>query len=239
MPEPPISQGGAEFDVIEALEELLQHLVVLARHTVPGADSVSITVVDGDGFRTANFTGKEALALDEAQYEGDGGPCLEALRSRSQLQVAIGAEEHRWPAFEQRARELGVGAVLSTALLRAPGEAIGALNIYACHRGSFSQAERRPAEIIAEHAGILVGALLSAAQLNEQLRQAVASREIIGQATGIIMQAEGRSRDEAFDVLRRASQRQNRKLREVSEELVLRVEASAQDTQPEGDQPGP
>lgn len=86
----------------------------------------------------------------------------------------------------------------------------------------------RTAEIIGEHAAILVEnglALESATRLNDQLHHAVASREIIGEAKGIIMERESCTRDEAFDVLRRASQRENRKLRDVAEELVLRVEA--------------
>ena len=49
----------------------------------------------------------------------------------------------------------------------------------------------------------------------------MASREIIGEAKGIIMERQGCTRDEAFDILRRASQRENRKLRDLAEELVL------------------
>lgn len=65
---------------------------------------------------------------------------------------------------------------------------------------------------------------MGASYLNEQLRQAVASREIMGEAKGVLMARENCTRDEAFDILRRASQRENRKLRDLAEELVLRVE---------------
>lgn len=81
-----------------------------------------------------------------------------------------------------------------------------------------------------EHAAILVSnalALVDAAQLNDQLRQAVDSRELIGVAKGIFMERQSCTRDEAFDLLRRASQRENRKLRELAEELVERVETRA------------
>lgn len=212
----------------ETLRELLQGVVLLARHSVPSAHSVSITVADGDGYRTTNSTGEEALVIDEAQYEGDAGPCLEALRSTRQLQVAVGADTGHWPLFEASARENGVTSVLSSPLRRPPGGAIGALNIYGHGEGGFEDAEMKTAEVIAEHAAILVGnasALSGAVRVNQELRHAVASREIIGEAKGIIMERQKCTRDQAFEILRRASQRENRKLRELAEELVLRVEA--------------
>jgi len=218
---------GAVLDAA-ALGELLQKVVHLTCHTVGRAHSVSITVPENGGFRTTNATGEDALAIDEAQYEGDDGPCLRALRSGRQLQVMVGAGGASFAEFEEAAAGAGVTAVLSTPLVRGSGDAIGALNIYGEGDGAFADPDIRTASILGEHAAILVEnalALESAAQLNEQLRHAVASREIIGEAKGIIMERQGCTRDEAFDVLRRASQRENRKLRDVAEELVLRVEA--------------
>jgi GAF domain-containing protein len=219
--------GGALLDD-DVLNELLQKVVELARHTVPAAASVSITVADGGRYRTSNSTDDEATAVDQAQYDGDEGPCLEALRSGQQVQVAINGDGRRWPRFHQRAKEMGVAAVLSTPLLRTPEGAIGALNVYSHTVGPFDETARRTAQVIGQHAALLVGntvALLTASQLNEQLRQALASREIIGEAKGIIMERQSCTREEAFDILRRASQRENRKLRELAEELVLRVES--------------
>jgi len=219
--------GGALLDD-DALSELLQRVVVLARNTVRGAVSVSITVADGGGFRTSNSTDRVALAVDEAQYAGDGGPCLHAVRTERQVQVAVGTSDVHWPLFEEKAREEGIAAVLSTPLVRTPGDGIGALNVYGRDGGGFGEDAQQTATIIGEHAAILVGIaldLLNAAQLNEQLRQALASREIIGEAKGIIMERQSCTRDEAFDILRRASQRENRKLRDMAEDLVLRVEA--------------
>lgn len=228
--------GGALLDGV-ALNDLLQRVVLLACHTVGPADSVSITVADNGGFRTSNSTDHEALDIDKAQYAGGEGPCLEAMRTARQVQVDVGADRNLWPRFQEKAHEVGVAEVLSTPLLHAdtPGQAIGALNIYSHQRGGFDDTQRRTAEVIGEHAAILVGntlALLSVAQLNEQLRQALASREIIGEAKGIIMERQSCTRDEAFDILRRASQRENRKLRDLAEELVLRVEARRREAGP-------
>jgi transcriptional regulator with GAF, ATPase, and Fis domain len=223
--------AGAVLD-IDALHELLQRVVLLALHTVGKAHSVSITVVDDGHYRTCNATADEAVTIDDAQYERQEGPCLHALKTAGQVQVRVADELGRWPVFAEMAMEMGIGSVLSTPMVRSPGDAIGALNIYARDDGSFSEHETRTAAVLGEHAAILVGnalALIGATHLNEQLRVALASREIIGEAKGIIMERQTCTRDEAFDILRRASQRENRKLRDLAEELVTRVEARRRD----------
>ncbi len=216
-----------------ALDDLLQRVVLLARHAVGKAHSVSITLADAGHFRTSNTSAAEALAIDEAQYEGDGGPCLQAIRTARQVEVEVSSDGVQWPLFREQAEEVGVASVLSTPLVQSPGQAIGALNIYARESGGFGESERLTAGLLGEHASVLVGdalALLGATHLNEQLRTALASREIIGEAKGIIMERQTCTRDEAFDILRRASQRENRKLRDLAEELVLRVEGRRRDS---------
>ncbi|MEA2971558.1 MAG: hypothetical protein QOG82_16 [Actinomycetota bacterium] len=231
--------GGAVLDD-DALDKLLQKVVLLALRAVGPADAVSITVADNGGYRTSNSTAEAALAIDEAQYEGNDGPCLQALRSGRQVASDWNGNgdghEGRWPHVRAKAEEMGVSAVLSTPLLQAPDQAIGALNIYSRGGDGFGEDARRTAELLGEHAAIVLGnalALIGATHLNEQLRAALASREIIGEAKGIIMERQSCTRDEAFDILRRASQRENRKLRDLAEELVVRVEARR------GGHPGP
>ncbi len=54
----------------------------------------------------------------------------------------------------------------------------------------------------------------------EGLRQALETRDVIGQAKGILMASEGTTADEAFDILRRASQRLNVKVRDVAAQIA-------------------
>ena len=224
-----VGLAGALLDD-DVLHDLLQRLTVLANHAVTGSDAVSITVAENGRYRTSNSTGPDALAVDEAQYRGDEGPCLQAMRSTRQVRVAVGERADRWRPFYDEAARMGVTGVLSTPLIHSGNEAVGALNIYARDGAGFGPADEHTAQLIGEHAAILVEralALLSSTRLNGQLRQAVATREIIGEAKGILMESQRCTRDEAFDILRRASQRENRKLRELAEELVLRVESRA------------
>ncbi|MGI8778467.1 MAG: hypothetical protein ACR2LJ_14045 [Acidimicrobiales bacterium] len=140
----------------ETLRELLQGVVLLARHSVPSAHSVSITVADGDGYRTTNSTGEEALVIDEAQYEGEAGPCLEALRSTRQVRVTVGADTGHWPLFETSARESGVTSVLSSPLRRPTGGPSARSTSTGTATAGSKTPSCRPAEVIAAHVAILV-----------------------------------------------------------------------------------
>lgn len=64
-------------------------------------------------------------------------------------------------------------------------------------------------------------------RVHDQLEAAVGTREIIGQAQGILMEREGRTRRGAFDLLRIRSQRTNRKLRDVATDVVTETEDHA------------
>ncbi|HEX2191939.1 MAG TPA: hypothetical protein VHH09_01995 [Acidimicrobiales bacterium] len=97
----------------DVLHDLLQGLTVLANHAVGSAHSVSITVAENGQYRTSSSTGQDAVAIDEAQYRDDDGPCLEALRSTRQVRVAVGERDGRWPQFDAEAKRLGVTDVLS------------------------------------------------------------------------------------------------------------------------------
>jgi GAF domain-containing protein len=225
--DPPASLGGAVLGG-PALDELLQHVVELGRLTIGGAHSVSITVSQDGGFHTCSSTDQTAVRIDEAQYEGGDGPCLAAIRESRRVQLAMDAVAGRWPAVARRAEESGIGAVMSTPIVAGAGDAIGALNVYAAEREPFTEDAAHTASLIGQVTSVLLRnavALADATTRNDQLRVALESRQVIGEAKGILMEREGCTRDEAFDILRRASQRQNRKLRELAEELVLRVEA--------------
>ena len=210
----------------DSFNELLDRVIGLAVETLPSANFASITVSDRTGVHTSHSTGAEALAADQAQYDQDGGPCLQALRTSKQVDLAI-AEASQWPTFQAKAQQLGVTRVLSTPLIQR-NTTLGALNIYTDAEDGLTPTERHIATLFAGQAAAVLSnalTLLTATDMARQLEQALASREIIGEAKGILMERESCNRDQAFDILRRASQRENRKLRDLAEELVTVVEA--------------
>ncbi len=214
----------------ESVEELLDRVVQLAAATVPSAHSVSISVAQDGRVHTANSSGPEALVLDRAQYNEGTGPCLDAIEG-TQVEADIVDGGRPWPQLQAKAAELGVQKVLSTPL-RVQDRKLGALNIYSRARSEFTDAEKHMARLFGDQAAVLLAnafTLISSVEMTEQLKVALASREIIGEAKGILMQQQTCTREEAFDILRRASQRENRKLRDLAETLVLAVEARARE----------
>ena len=58
----------------------------------------------------------------------------------------------------------------------------------------------------------------------EDLRATLRSRPVIDQAKGILIAERGCTPDEAFDMLCAASQRENRKVRDIAEAMVDRAQ---------------
>jgi AmiR/NasT family two-component response regulator len=61
------------------------------------------------------------------------------------------------------------------------------------------------------------------AALTDQLRDALASRSVIDQALGILMDQQRCDADQAFELLRNASQHRNRILRDAAADIVRAV----------------
>ena len=198
------------------LEDTLDAIVRAAADTVPGADEASISAV----FRrrevwTPAATGELPRAVDRAQYETGQGPCLDSLYEQRSLRLSDICSEQRWPDFCARATELGVRSMLAIQLY-VDGENLGALNLHSRKVDAFSDESEQVALMFAPHAAVA----FAAAQKEEQLHTAVSSRDLIGQAKGILIERYKISGDQAFRLLVVASQATNIKLVDVAEFLV-------------------
>ncbi|MGY1672493.1 ANTAR domain-containing protein [Geodermatophilus sp. SYSU D00710] len=205
------------------LSDVLGEVTRLAAEHVPGAEATSITLVRGDTPTTAAHHGDMALAADEMQYERGYGPCLDAGRGGVQLRIDDMRTETRWPDYTPRVVEVGVLSSLSTPLPY-QGTAIGALNIYSTRPGAFSsEASAEAAREVAEAVAVAVANADAHAELGDRARNmelAMQSRAVIEQAKGVLMAQRGVDADGAFDILRAASQRYNRKLRDIAAGIV-------------------
>lgn len=208
----------------------LEHVVGATFAVLPEADVVSVTLRSTDGhLHTPVETDPVAVELDRLQYGYGHGPCLEAAREGTAYKHSGDlATEPVWPRFGPAAAELGFASVLSTALMPdavAP-RLSGALNVYSRRpRKLGDETTRDRALLLATHASLALAhtEAVRLAELREaQLRRAIESRDVIGQAKGILMQRRGISADEAFDLLRRMSQDLNVKLAALAHTLATR-----------------
>jgi GAF domain-containing protein len=159
--------------------------------------------------------------IDGYQHESGEGPCLSAIAEGSIFYASDLSHEERWPRFASRAGQAGVRSVLALPVIG--NSSLGALNLYARSPIAFGVVDRGKAVILASLAGLALAAAQSKEQDGmgiEDFRAALSTREMIGQAEGILMEREKISADHAFDILRRASQHLNIKLREVAQNLV-------------------
>lgn len=206
----------------ESVRGLLDVIVNLAPSAVGGVDgaSVSLVVREGRQLETANASSELIRAVDEAQYQGREGPCVEAIRTGAEVKISFPGD--RWPVFAERARGAGVRSVHSLPL-HVRDRTTGALNLYSMSVDALEDGAVEAARALAAQASVVLAnasALMSAELANQHLQEALASRDLIGQAKGILMAGQRISADQAFDVLRRRSQASGLKLRDIAAEVV-------------------
>ena len=210
--------------------EALDRIVVATRRVIPGADLVSVTLRGPSGhYYTPAETDPIADELDQIQYDLGEGPCVDAARIPGPA-VAVSddlSDESLWPKFGQAAAERGFHSIVATALLpdARPPQLVGALNVYSRARFGLTAADRDAALLLASHGSLAlanVQASSTAALQATHLRRAIESRDIIGQAKGILMNRRGVGADEAFAILRRVSQDLNVKLADLARTVTER-----------------
>jgi hypothetical protein len=207
------------------VDDVLLRIAQAAVSTIAGCRMASITVREAGAFRTVASTDPAASATDDAQYRADQGPCLDAIEEP--VVYAPSFPDGRWPALASRPLEFGVHAAASYRLAGAPTALRsafgGSLNTYADTADAFSDEARTVGLILAAHASVAARAVherVTLEELGRHLRAALSSRDVIGQAKGIMMERLKITPEAAFDLLRSSSQRLNHKLRDVAARLT-------------------
>ena len=204
-----------------SVDATLQQVVDRATETIEGCDFAGISFREGGTTATWVRTDPIVVEIDALQQRLGEGPCFDAITEGTTFYGEDLTTDDRWPGFTPEAMGYGVRSVL--ALHLSANSVPGALNLYARYPKAFGVIDRGKAVILAALAGIAISSAQEHAEEKRQIENlaaALASREMIGQAQGILMERERVAADEAFDILRRASQHLNRKLREVAQDLV-------------------
>ncbi len=212
-----IAAAARTLNHTQSLDETLQTIAEVARHSIPGFDQVGISTLHKDGkVKTRAYTGELVLRLDEIQYDLGEGPCVETLRDSQIVTAPRIRHDQRWPGYVPRAVDLGLQSQLAVKLYLDDEGTIGGLNLYSTTSEELDPDAEALAGLFAAHAAIALGHALERETLNEALQ----SRKLIGQAIGIIMERYEMNDDRAFAFLVRASSQSNIKLRVIAQELV-------------------
>jgi GAF domain-containing protein len=153
----------------------------------------------------------------QLQIAAGHGPLVTVLTEQGTVLIRDTLTDTRWPQWAAKVAGLGVRSVLDVPLAtRRDSRTVGVLGLYNDRADAFSADDEAVAHILARHASVA----LATARHEENMAQAVDARKLVGQAMGILMERFDLDADRAFAVLRRYSQDNNKKLRDVALELI-------------------
>lgn len=200
------------------MDETLQLAVDLASELVVGCELADVMFWQAGNTTTPVSTDPLAIALDEAQADAGEGPCILAATVEPVVVANDLASDERFPVFGQRAAVLGARSAVSYQLFleRQQGARLGALNLYGAAADAFDDEAVTLGAVFATHCATV----LAAAIARDGFEVALESRDLIGQAKGILMHRYRLTATAAFELLRTSSQELNVKLREVVEQVV-------------------
>ena len=209
-------------------EELMQRITTTARDAIQGCDFASLSLLTRNGPTTRAATDQLARDGDQIQYDEREGPCLDAALHERWVHVPRLREDARWQTSSVRiAEELGIGSMFSCRLTldAAPHNTLGGMNLYSSVENGFTDEDRMLALLLASWGALVV----DASQQQAHLRAAIESRQVIGEAIGIV-KAHNRhlTSEEAFGMLSKASQRMNVKLRDLAARIAEGEQAPAE-----------
>ena len=211
-----LSELARTLEAEDDTDTMLGELVAAAVAQIPGTEEGSVSMVRGRRDVTSQHpTSVLPEQVDRLQAETGEGPCLDAVYREKTVRVPDMRQEQRWPHFARRAADAGAGSMLSFQLW-VEGDNLGALNLYAAQPQAFDEESEQVGLLLASHAAVA----LAGAQKQDHLVESVATRDLIGQAKGILMERHKLTASRAFQVLVRYSQHSNRKLRDVAAELA-------------------
>jgi GAF domain-containing protein len=198
-------------------EAALQRMAQLAAKHIDACTSASITVVRGNRARSLATSDPIAARADALQRELAEGPGLLSGEQNADYLLFDVAEESRWSRWcAALAETTPIRCVLSLPLVAGHS---AALNLYAERPGAFTDDDVNLATVFAAHASSLV-ALQEAEDHAANLETALQTSRVIGAAVGVLMAHHKIAQDDAFTLLRVASQGLHRKLRDIAVEVV-------------------
>lgn len=193
----------------------LRSIVDAAIMLVPGTRWAGISLIRKQQVIPEAPSDLLVAELDQLQTDLSEGPCLSALRDHHTIHINDMAAETRWPRFVRAATERGIRSLLAFQLF-VREENLGALNLYSDGVAAFTDESVVIGELLAQHAAV---AMVGAAA-RTQFQSALASRDAIGQAKGILMHRDRLTAFEAFELMVRTSQSLNMKVVNIAHWLI-------------------
>jgi GAF domain-containing protein len=197
------------------IDDMLARLTSASLALISGADCAKISVIDNGRLCSIAATSQLTRSLDGAQQAAGHGPCLEAISARKAIRCDDLRTDVRWPRFASHATTAGLHSVLSSPI-EIPGDTGATFSLFGFRAEAFGAESETIGAMLANHAAI---ALISERQ-ERQFKAALATRDVIGQAKGLIMERFGVDAARAFAMLTAISQETNAPVRDLAARFV-------------------
>lgn len=208
-------------DTSQPESDLVDQVVQAAVREVPGAQYAGITLghTNSGKVETQATTHDYPVMLDAIQQRHLEGPCLSATWERDIVEVGDLSTEQRWPKFAADAmRVTPIRSMLCFRLFTSQ-KTLGALNVYARAANAFDEESEQVGYVLATHAALAWDSV----RREVDFRSALSSRDVIGQAKGIIMERFQVNAVVAFNMLTRLSQESNTPVAVLAQKLAGQV----------------
>jgi hypothetical protein len=212
---------GRELADADNPDEVYQVLTDTAVRAVPGAEQAGITQGKNGSFKTYAPTAEIVTEIDKIQYELKSGPCVDAIIEDTVFNAPDLREDGRWPEFGRRAYDTtGVISMLSFRLFfEDDSGVVAAINMYSAEPAAFDDSAKAIGLLLSTHGALALSAVLANDKADNLLVALRTSREI-GVALGVLMASHKVTREQAFDLLRIASQQAHRKIADIAQEVA-------------------
>ncbi len=204
------------------LDDIAGHVARIALGQLEGWEASATTLFEENKVATYGTTDPKIQPVDQAQYDGNAGPCVDAART-GEVRYWDGTNQNEsWAEFAAAAKKVGIRSVASFPLILGD-QPLGALNFYSRTVNALSDGQREEGLLFASQASVALANARNHATDKKtvgNLVEAIQTRTVIGQATGLLMAREELTSEEAFQRLVKVSQAANVKLREIAMRYV-------------------
>ncbi|MDP9226382.1 MAG: GAF and ANTAR domain-containing protein [Actinomycetota bacterium] len=211
----------------ETLESTVARIAELSVLAIEGADDCGISLVTNGHIETIAATSEVGHRIDALQLETGQGPCLSSIEKQATFHIPDLSKDQTWPRFSERAAQvIGVSSLLGFVLKVGEGS-LGAMNVMSRQTDVFDDAAIAAGAVFAAQAGVALANALTHRQNQRkvgQLEEGIRTRQVIGEAVGIVMATQRVPSEKAFEILKTISQNTNVKLRVVAAGLVERID---------------
>ena len=213
-----VAEVARKLAAAETLDETLQLIVDLGVEYIDPCEGASISFIRGRVVTTPVSSNRTVFEADQAQYRHNQGPCLQAIAVHETIVIDDLAEEQRWPKWREEVLGLDLRSSSSFRLFLVSGEeeTFGSLNMYSSRARAFDDHAQALGQVFASHAAVALKAAITEAGLE----QAIRSRDVIGQAKGILMERNHVDADEAFGMLRDTAYERTIRISTLAEQVI-------------------